>query len=584
MDDNDCCRICRLGDEDQDDGELPEPLRRPCACAGSIALVHQSCLNDWLEHSPRSAARCEVCGTPYQVRPLRSAHTDLRQFKKVYRDGQPKDLSPAYVALRAVGATLRAALFGVRAIVVASLWIVVLPYSSTWFLRGFLHSGNHLITAILHLFGLAVRGVGLLDITAVNATDASNALRQFRRVLADVFAATNGTVAASANVTAVSASTRNGTWTDTAVSFWERHREGVTRDVVSGQIMTCSLVVALVAAFMLREFVMQAMPLPVDDAPAEPEPDVPQILALPLPAPPPPDSDDSEPPSPNDSPPPSLAHPHDVLFEDDDDELPPLEMLAPRRIAPLPRRARTATPEASTSGPQSPDESVASTSGGPPLLPSPSVRRVETDDGVRTWTSDWSLADTIEGIVAERRAAGTAAFDSGDFDGDEDEDEMDDAEDELDEEDDDDEDDVSDDGAGGWVDDNPFGALAVDEGDDEEEDLPALVPIEDVPIALPPAPFEALQPRPPPPPPDIADDGMLDVEAVFEAIGFTGEYVNASTGCRSGRADWKQPHRPGPELCPRHALRRPPRPRRARLPVHHRSIRRDGASSIGRPR
>jgi len=268
------------------------------------------------------------------------------QFKKVYRDGEPRELSRFYVVLRAFGTSLRAALFGVRAVVVASLWIVVLPYASTWFLRGFLHSGSHLITAILHVFGLAARGIGLVD--GASATDeASSALRQFRRVLADVFIAANASALAlseeSANATAAA---RNETWTDSTVALWERHREGVTRDVVSGQIMTCSLVVALVAVFMLREFVLQAVPLAMLEAP-EPDADpvapavVPPAVLPPLDVPPFDDEDDSD----NEQVPPQLGSPTQSLYGDEDEELPPLEML-PRRIAPLPRRARTASPRA----------------------------------------------------------------------------------------------------------------------------------------------------------------------------------------------------------------------------------------------
>jgi E3 ubiquitin-protein ligase MARCH6 len=50
--DGDQCRICRFP------AEADRPLRRPCACSGSIRFVHDDCLLRWLATSRQS--RCEV--------------------------------------------------------------------------------------------------------------------------------------------------------------------------------------------------------------------------------------------------------------------------------------------------------------------------------------------------------------------------------------------------------------------------------------------------------------------------------------------------------------------------------------------
>eukprot|EP01035_Chromulina_nebulosa_P019222 gene19222-25073_t len=55
------CRVCRCGPEDE------RPLYQPCLCSGSIALVHQDCLETWLQHSNKD--KCELCSTKYVFTP-----------------------------------------------------------------------------------------------------------------------------------------------------------------------------------------------------------------------------------------------------------------------------------------------------------------------------------------------------------------------------------------------------------------------------------------------------------------------------------------------------------------------------------
>eukprot|EP00668_Euglena_longa_P032839 GGOE01042305.1.p1 GENE.GGOE01042305.1~~GGOE01042305.1.p1 ORF type:complete len:813 (+),score=233.67 GGOE01042305.1:68-2440(+) len=53
------CRICHDGGP---------ALIEPCACRGSMAYAHSSCLNKWREYT-NSSAVCDVCRCPYTFRP-----------------------------------------------------------------------------------------------------------------------------------------------------------------------------------------------------------------------------------------------------------------------------------------------------------------------------------------------------------------------------------------------------------------------------------------------------------------------------------------------------------------------------------
>ena len=54
------CRICR--------GEATpsSPLFHPCKCRGSIKYIHQDCLEEWLKHSNKKDATCDICHEQYK--------------------------------------------------------------------------------------------------------------------------------------------------------------------------------------------------------------------------------------------------------------------------------------------------------------------------------------------------------------------------------------------------------------------------------------------------------------------------------------------------------------------------------------
>nr|XP_057929459.1 E3 ubiquitin-protein ligase MARCHF2-like isoform X3 [Doryrhamphus excisus] len=62
------CRICH-------DGGYGEDLLSPCGCAGTLGMVHKSCLEQWLSSS--NTSYCELCQTRFSI------ERQLRPFAEV---------------------------------------------------------------------------------------------------------------------------------------------------------------------------------------------------------------------------------------------------------------------------------------------------------------------------------------------------------------------------------------------------------------------------------------------------------------------------------------------------------------------
>lgn len=119
------CRVCRGGPE------TDRPLFSPCLCSGSIAVVHQDCLEEWLQHSRKES--CELCNTHYIFIPL-------------YAENTP-DVVPLN---RLILTTVRKCLFewlpfSIRIMMAILLWLLVVPVSTSWLYRFWIH-GNRVIT------------------------------------------------------------------------------------------------------------------------------------------------------------------------------------------------------------------------------------------------------------------------------------------------------------------------------------------------------------------------------------------------------------------------------------------------------
>lgn len=111
----DTCRICRS------EASETEPLFYPCKCSGSIKFVHQDCLMEWLSHSNKKY--CELCKTPFR-------------FTKLYDSHMPTKLPMHIFVRKAAVHTLRYLLTWARAVAVALVWLVLLPWCIRWSWRG----------------------------------------------------------------------------------------------------------------------------------------------------------------------------------------------------------------------------------------------------------------------------------------------------------------------------------------------------------------------------------------------------------------------------------------------------------------
>eukprot|EP00981_Chlorochromonas_danica_P005582 scaffold1159_cov160-Ochromonas_danica.AAC.4 len=117
------CRICR------GNGEEGRPLYHPCRCTGSIGLVHQDCLEAWLDHSKKD--HCELCSMKYTFEP--------------YYDENTPAVLPLSLLFKSliVGFFCRVLPFLVRAVLAIVIWILLVPIGTVSFYRTFMrHTVN----------------------------------------------------------------------------------------------------------------------------------------------------------------------------------------------------------------------------------------------------------------------------------------------------------------------------------------------------------------------------------------------------------------------------------------------------------
>ncbi|OAK94066.1 hypothetical protein IQ06DRAFT_235183 [Phaeosphaeriaceae sp. SRC1lsM3a] len=106
-DEADTCRICR------GEGTADEPLFYPCKCSGSIKYVHQECLMEWLSHTQKK--HCELCKTSFR-------------FTKLYHPGMPNRIPTTVFVRRAAMHVVNMFLTWCRAVLVACVWLLLLPW------------------------------------------------------------------------------------------------------------------------------------------------------------------------------------------------------------------------------------------------------------------------------------------------------------------------------------------------------------------------------------------------------------------------------------------------------------------------
>lgn len=124
------CRVCRC------ESTVEAPLLQPCRCEGSVGLVHEACLTQWLSFSRKDS--CELCKYKYRFTPR-------------YAPGTPERLplrTLGSAALLWLGSLWRPLLLYGNATFV---WLFVFPLATTWLYRVWLHIGTALSGRLLAL-------------------------------------------------------------------------------------------------------------------------------------------------------------------------------------------------------------------------------------------------------------------------------------------------------------------------------------------------------------------------------------------------------------------------------------------------
>ncbi|CAO3592354.1 unnamed protein product [Absidia cylindrospora] len=201
MDDNqEICRVCRC------ESTVKNPLYYPCKCAGSIRFVHQNCLLEWLSHSKKKY--CELCEHPFI-------------FTPIYRQDMPTNI-PAHILIKQCffrcGTIMKT---GFRAIVVAIVWLVLLPYMTLWSWRFYFWSSE---------------SIGGGEFTSLQQLSSE----QHQQVPLD-----------SDSVSL-------------PLTLFDYNLQKFIADCLEGQVITLLIIVVVVAAYVFREWVVQNTPVEAD--------------------------------------------------------------------------------------------------------------------------------------------------------------------------------------------------------------------------------------------------------------------------------------------------------------------------------
>ncbi|KAI4521828.1 hypothetical protein K525DRAFT_279161 [Schizophyllum commune Loenen D] len=252
MDEQDTCRICSAP------AEPGQPLFHPCKCSGTIRYIHQDCLQTWLAHSKKKT--CDVCKYPYA-------------FTKVYAPNMPRKLPPWLIARRALKSVVSGAIFCLRALMVATIWLGALPWATVYAWRMYFNLGDvtaHWIadknrlanSSFIQQAFFSYSGADTVTKLSKKELEAIDLMPWYRRIFL------------------------SPAWVD------------LSSDIFQGQIIASFIVLTFVAIFLLREWIAQnARPGVFEDE--EPPPLMEEAPApAPAPAPPqpaPPLPEDPEP-------------------------------------------------------------------------------------------------------------------------------------------------------------------------------------------------------------------------------------------------------------------------------------------------
>ncbi|QDS69652.1 hypothetical protein FKW77_009314, partial [Venturia effusa] len=278
LDEPDSCRICRT------EASPEEPLFYPCKCSGSIKFVHQECLMEWLSHSQKKY--CELCKTSFR-------------FTKLYSPQMPKKLPTSVFIRRAIMHIVSHVFVWLRGLLVGSVWLLCLPWLMRYSWRimfwfgdaGWARdSGLHLV-ADLHgspsdnnasipldiVSNHSMPSIpSILNITSqtLNVTRGEPLLfkmvKALGRSMYEPLRRSEILTEASSNLTVEPLVLRMAQQKQSSVLSEVEFLKHLTPsptfnrlivDILEGQIITVSVVVACILVFLIREWVLQQQPV-----------------------------------------------------------------------------------------------------------------------------------------------------------------------------------------------------------------------------------------------------------------------------------------------------------------------------------
>ncbi|CAO3567677.1 unnamed protein product [Mortierella alpina] len=215
MEENEICRVCRS------EGTPEQPLFHPCKCSGSIRYVHQDCLVEWLEHSNKRY--CELCKHSFS-------------FTPIYSPEMPATIPKIILLGKVVDKIAKGIQLVLRTMVVALIWLAILPYFTIWVWRLYFWIGE--------TFAFRANG---LETPQWNSTT--------------FFASRH-------NLTSTQSSPTPATGADKALEgisllFFQSiapEHQWISKfilDCFEGQVISSVVVVVFIAIFLLREWVLQ---------------------------------------------------------------------------------------------------------------------------------------------------------------------------------------------------------------------------------------------------------------------------------------------------------------------------------------
>ncbi|KAF9968318.1 hypothetical protein BGZ70_004959 [Mortierella alpina] len=202
------CRVCRY------EGSPDQPLFHPCKCSGSIRFVHQDCLVEWLERSNKKY--CELCKHTFE-------------FTLVYSPEMP-DILPAWMLARRAADILAVGVrVLLRALLVATIWLVLLPYATVWIWRLYFWVGDW--------FAFSANGLAVPMPTPANSTAVSRNDTEILQSYEQMDSLTR--------------------FVQRTISPEYSWLSKFVLDCFDGHVISAVVVVVFVAVFLLREWVLQ---------------------------------------------------------------------------------------------------------------------------------------------------------------------------------------------------------------------------------------------------------------------------------------------------------------------------------------